>query len=30
MYTLTLIAQKSHTGRTTLAVKLSVAAELAG
>ena len=30
MYTLTLIAQKGGTGKTTLAINLSVAAELAG
>ena len=29
MYTLTLIAQKGGTGKTTLAINLSVAAEIA-
>ena len=30
MYTVTLIAQKGGTGKTTLAINLSVAAEAAG
>lgn len=30
MYTLTLLAQKGGTGKTTLAINLSIAAEAAG